>query len=172
MICQQCLQGRAVSDCISPGRPREGPGMVQGSPGRGQGKGSGRLGKVQAGPRTAQGGHREGSWPREGMRETGKSRGGEEGRECVVRIPLPLWPQGEGRRLSKPAFSICLEHGRRGFRIFAHFWFEGGGRRLQSLRSFWPEGRGRGDAHVFGLQGEGEAFSTQTPLMSCGRGGV
>ena len=41
MICPQCPQGRAVSDCISPGSRREGPGMALGSPGRGQGEGSG-----------------------------------------------------------------------------------------------------------------------------------
>ena len=54
MICLQCPQGRVVSDCICPGRPREGPVMAQGSSGRGQGKGFGRPrkspGSSQDGP--------------------------------------------------------------------------------------------------------------------------
>jgi len=54
MTCLQCPQGRVVSDCICPGRPREGPVMAQGSSGRGQGKGFGRPrkspGRTQDGP--------------------------------------------------------------------------------------------------------------------------
>ena len=59
MICLQCPEGRVVSDCICLGRPREGPVMAQGSPGRGQEKGSGRprksVGRTQDGPGRAQG---------------------------------------------------------------------------------------------------------------------
>ena len=50
------------------GGPRDGPGKLWEGPREGLRE----VGRVQAGPRTAQGGHREGSWPREGMRETGK----------------------------------------------------------------------------------------------------
>ena len=58
MVCLQCPQGRAVSDCISSGRPREGPVTAQGSSGRCQEKGTGRprksVGRTQDGPGRAQ----------------------------------------------------------------------------------------------------------------------
>ena len=161
--CKRLYQPREAQ-----GGPRDGPGKLwEGprevlreawkSPGRtqdGSGRAQGRL--------MAQGGN-------EGDGKVKRRRRGKG--VCGSNSSSPLAPRG-GKEAFETRFFFCLEHGRRGFRILAHFWFEGGGRRLQSLRSFWPEGRGRGDAHVFGLQGEGEAFSTQTSSMSCGRGGV
>ena len=145
--------------------------------------------EAQGGPRDGPGKPREG--PREGLREARKSpgrtqdgpgraqgrpmaQGGNEGEGKVKRrrrgkggggsnSGSPLAPRG-GKEAFETRFFFCLEHGRRGFRSLALFWPEGGVRRLQSPPSFWPEGRGRGDARVFGLQGEGEAFSTQTPF--------
>ena len=73
------------------------------------------LGRAQAGPRTAQGGHREGPWSREGMRERGKSRGGEERRDGGgFELPFLFGQKGsEGGFWHPPIF--CPEHGRRGY---------------------------------------------------------
>ena len=53
-------------------------------------------------------------------RRRGKGGGG-------VRIPLPLWPEGEGRRLSKPAPSFAQNMGGGGFEFPSHFGQKGEG---------------------------------------------
>ena len=100
MICPQCSQGSVVSDSGQGGATASALGV---------------LGRAQAGPRTAQGGHREGSWPREGMRERRKSRGGEERRDGVgFEFPFPFGQKGrEGGFCNPPSF--YSEHGSRGF---------------------------------------------------------
>ena len=59
MMCSQGPQGSVVSDCVRPGRPREGLGMALGRSGRGHGKCSGSPrkspGRTQDGPGRAQG---------------------------------------------------------------------------------------------------------------------
>ena len=144
--------------------------MVQGSLGRGQGKGLGRLGRVQAGPRAAQGGHREGLWPREGMRrgeneEEEKREGmwgfeflfsfGPKGREGGFRNPLLLllttWEEGVSnsppflarRGREEASISSLLLATMERKRGRPCFWFAGGRGSIQYSNPFndlWKRG--------------------------------
>ena len=80
------------------------------------------------------------------MRERGKSRGGGEGREGGgFEFLLPLWPEGEGRRLSQPACSFAQKLERGGFEFPSPFGQkgEGGGFNLPPLLARRERKRGR-----------------------------
>ena len=128
--------GRGHVKCS--GSSRKSPGRTQDGPGRAQG----RL--------MAQGGN-------EGEGKVKRRRRGKGG--WGSNSPS-LWPEGEGRMLSKPVPSFAQNMGGGGFEFPPSFGQKGEGGGFNLPPPFWPEGRGRGDARFFGLQGEGEAFRT------------
>ena len=106
------------------------------------------------------------------MRERGKSRGGEEGRDGGgFEFPFPFGQKGREGGFRNPPF------------LLPRTWEEGVlnslpllARRVREEVSISPplsgqKGEEEGSPAFFWLTGEGAACRTQTPLMSCGSGG-
>ena len=72
------------------------------------------------------------------------------------RIPLFLWPQGEGRRLSKPASSFAHNMGGGGFEFSPFFGQKGEGGGFNLLSPFGHKGEEEGTPAFLVCRGKGK----------------